>query len=114
VLGLGKVVTFFAPKKYANFTSLVFEALNLQRDQELLYTIIMDYKGGAYISQGVGTNPTEGTVAAIRNHNYSDIPGLVPADKSLVVLEIESEGLLLLQELKKVYCGTVWLIDGYL
>ena len=66
----------------------------------------MDYKGGTYISQGAGTNPTEGAVSAIRAHNYSDIPDLVSADKSSIISEIENNGLALLQGMKKVYCAT--------
>ncbi|MEP1857426.1 MAG: hypothetical protein ABJI60_06485 [Kangiellaceae bacterium] len=72
----------------------------------MLYTIIMDYKGGTYISQSVGTNPIEGAVSAIRAHNYSDISDLVSADKSAIVSGIENDGLALLQGMKKVYCAT--------
>jgi len=66
----------------------------------------MDYKGGTYISQGVGMNPTEGAVSAIRAYNLSEISGLVSADKSSIISQIENDGLALLQGMNKVYCAT--------
>lgn len=72
----------------------------------MLYTVILDYEGGTYLSQGSGNSPLEGMQSSIENSDFSEIPELKLVGKAKLIKELESGGLVSLGGLQSVFCAT--------
>ncbi|MEZ9526337.1 hypothetical protein [Enterovibrio norvegicus] len=72
----------------------------------MLYTLMIDFKGGTYISQGIGSSLANGFESAIDNQAFTDIPDFSSASKEKIKAEAVEDGFIPLEGLKNVYCAT--------
>lgn len=90
-----------------------YAGVNFYLERILLYTLLIDYKGGTYISQGFGNSVIEGFKSAINSQNFSEIPDFKTVNKDTFISEVEENGFNTIEGTKNVFC-TSFSIEGYL
>ncbi len=71
-----------------------------------LYTVIMDYAGGTYISQVNALSPKAACLKWAKNLNVSQVNGLGERGKQLLIEQIKEENPLSLTGLLNAWCTT--------
>jgi hypothetical protein len=82
-----------------------------------LYTVILDYRGGTYISQVRADGPREALVTWANELDYSEIKYLGKRGKQRLIDALENDpyGINAVTELgglKNAWCGSVTALDG--
>lgn len=78
----------------------------------MLYTLLIDYKGGTYISQGTGDSVIEGCKSAINSQSSSKISDLKNISKKTFISEIEDNGFSTIDGTKNVFCTSFAIEDS--
>jgi len=74
----------------------------------MLYTLIIDYKGGTYITQSVSNNRNIAPSECIKIWDTNDIEPIINDEvKNEILLQLKNEELIPLKGLKNVWCGTI-------
>jgi hypothetical protein len=76
-----------------------------------IYTLVLDYKGGTYISQRKARTPKEACLKWADQLDPKPIFGMGTTGKALLQKELAGEEGVLIQGLKNVWCVTV-LVHG--
>lgn len=80
-----------------------------------LYTLIIDFDGGTYITQGEATNPSEAPKNCIINWDISDIPDiLTEQDKSIILANIMETDFVPLRGMKNIWSSSIELHQHFL
>ena len=69
-----------------------------------LYTFIMEYGGGTYVSQLRAASPQAAVGRWARELPTDEIPDFGPASKARLVREVEAEALAPVENLSNVWC----------
>ncbi|MEI8607659.1 hypothetical protein P4S70_00315 [Enterovibrio sp. Hal110] len=72
----------------------------------------MDYKGGTYLSQGLGNTLEEGMSSAVLSTDFSNVSDFSSIDKQLLIETLNENGLAKLDGLKNAFCSTALIDDS--
>ena len=77
-----------------------------------LFTMIIDYNGGTYITQATSENYKVAPVECIRKWDISGIEEIINENEKINVMEqLKDEKFVPLKGLKNIWCGTAFLRD---
>lgn len=76
-------------------------------NKKKLYTLLIEYEGGSYLSQGKAFSPKEGVLACVQNQNISAINGLKESHREDFISEIQEDTATPVKSLKNVWCFCV-------
>jgi len=80
-----------------------------------LYTLIIDFDGGTYVTQSDAVNTLDAPKNCIANWDISDLQDvLTEQDKSIILTELREEEFIPLKGIKNVWCGGVHLHQHFL
>jgi hypothetical protein len=74
-----------------------------------LYTLVLDYVGGTYVSQVSAGSPKEAIIKGAQNLNVSEVWGLGSKGKQLLVEQMREDEPVALNGLANVWCGSALL-----
>jgi len=72
----------------------------------LLFTLVMDYDGGTYISQGTGESIMDGFISSINNQCISEIPEFSSSFNSEIISQVIDDGHVNVAGVTNVYCSS--------
>ena len=73
-----------------------------------LFTLVIDFNGGTYITQSEADSLDGAPSSCIENWDISDIPNvLTEQDKSVILAQLKQEEFVPLTGIKNVWCGCV-------
>jgi hypothetical protein len=70
-----------------------------------LYTFILDFKGGIYISQKVAESPKKALIAWSESLNLREVEGLGMKKKQTIIKEANQEEPIPIKEINNVWCS---------
>ena len=78
-----------------------------------VYTFVLDFRGGTYLSQVEAVDPFEAKAIWASNLDYKNIEGIGKKTKKDLIIQVDDEEPIPIVGLKKVWCISV-LLRGHL
>lgn len=74
-------------------------------ENEKLYTFLLSFNGGIYISQKVATSPKKALIDWSESLNIKEIEGLGEKKKAMIIKEAKQENPTPIKEIRNVWCS---------